>query len=200
MRKRVNKGLNAIIEEPNYKKIGRIHPNNYSMFIEVLKEMSKENEGLRKNITHIETLFDQLKTLQKRDFIKRRRTCIAIEKLIRGMDVQEVIEGEKEKWINIYGLLKHKKTFKFPLFIQLRLTKLYKRILKFDKEVMNSIVRKIDRGYTADEGSSNNKSKHKNKVLEFPPCVVNPNIVPIGINNNTDKVVGLPDSRVENGR
>ena len=194
MRKRVYKGLNAIIEEPNYKKIGRIHPNNYSMFIDVLKEMSKENEGLRKNITHIETLFDQLKTLQKRDFIKRRRTCIAIEKLIRGMDVQEVIEEEKEKWINIYGLLKHKKTFKFPLFIQLRLTKLYKRILKFDKEVMNSVVRKID------GGSSNNKPNHKKNVLEFPPCVVANNIVPIDI-KNTNRVVGLRDSsRVENGR
>lgn len=195
----MDKGLNAIIEEPNYKKIGRVHPNNYSMFIEVLKEMSKENEGLRKNITHIETLFDQLKTLKKRDFITRRRTCIAIEKLIRGMDVQEVIKEEKEKWISIYGLLKHKKTFKFPVFIQLRLTKLYKRILKFDKKVMNSVVRKIDRRYTADKGSSNNKPNPKKNVLEFPPCVVNPNIVPIGI-NNTDKVVGLSDSRVGNGR
>ena len=50
------KGLNSIIKEPNSRKIGRIHTNNYDMFIELLKDLSHENEGLRKNIPHIESL------------------------------------------------------------------------------------------------------------------------------------------------
>ena len=78
-----------------------------------------------------------MKTLKRRNFIVKHRISIAIEKLIKGMEIEEVLLEEKGKWNPIYNFLMGKKSFKaVPFFLRSLVVKIYKRIQKLDKSIM----------------------------------------------------------------